>query len=137
MAVRDHRHAYGHSHGHGHKHEHEHCLKMARREDGTPWWADFPEPKSVAARIEAEDVFRLLQDQERGDVAAEQRRPRDFLLVDVRRTDCTGGTVRGSMNLPAHSFYPTRKILYDLCKQAGIKRVIFYCGESCLSALAE
>jgi hypothetical protein len=34
------------------------------------------------------------------------------------------------MNLPAHSFYPTRIILYDLCKQAGIKTVIFYCGES-------
>ena len=37
--------------------------------------------------------------------------------------------MRGAMNLPAHSFYPSRKILYQLCRQAGIKKVIFYCGE--------
>ncbi len=121
MAVHDHK----HTHGHGHGHAHEHCLKMARREDGTPWWTDFPEPKSVAAQVEPADVFRLLQDHD-----AQAGRPRDFLLVDARRSDCTGGTVCGAMNLPAHSFYPTRKSLYDLCKQAGIKKVIFYCGES-------
>lgn len=115
---------HGHTHGHGHAHEH--CLKMARRSDGTPWWTDFPEPKSVATQVEPDCVLQLLQEQE----ASGKGKPRDFLLVDARRTDCTGGTVRGSMNLPAHSFYPTRKILYDLCNQAGIKRVIFYCGES-------
>jgi arsenical-resistance protein 2 len=97
---------------------------MARRDDGNPWWTDFPEPRSVAARVGPEDVFQLLQDHELAD-----KKPRSFLLVDARRTDCTGGTVRGAMNLPAHSFYPTRRILYDLCKQAGIQRVIFYCGE--------
>ncbi|KAK4041841.1 arsenical-resistance protein 2 [Parachaetomium inaequale] len=114
-----------HLHGHGHGHAHEHCLKMARREDGTPWWTDFPEPTSVAARVEPEEVFQLLQDQELSD-----KKQRDFLLVDARRTDCRGGTVCGAMNLPAHSFFPTRQTLYDLCKQAGIKRVIFYCGSS-------
>jgi arsenical-resistance protein 2 len=97
---------------------------MARREDGTPWWIDFPEPKSVAARVAPKEVFQLLQNQE-----IDEEKPRNFLLVDARRTDCTGGTVRGAINLPAHSFYPSRKILYDLCKQAGIGRVIFYCGE--------
>ena len=106
-------------------HVHEHCLKMARRDDGTPWWTAFPEPQSTPSRIEADEVLALLEDHEgRGSGL-----PRDFLLVDTRRTDCDGGTVTSSMNLPAHSFYPTRKILYDLCKQAGIKRVIFYCGE--------
>ncbi|KAK4129831.1 hypothetical protein N657DRAFT_653100 [Parathielavia appendiculata] len=50
---------------------------MAKREDGTPWWADFPEPKSIAARVDPEDVFRLLQDQQ-----VAQGRHRDFLLVD-------------------------------------------------------
>jgi arsenical-resistance protein 2 len=106
---------------------------MARRDDGTPWWTDFPEPRSLAAQVGSEDVFQLLQDHELAD-----KEPRKFLLVDARRTDCTGGTVRGAMNLPAHSFYPTRKIMYDLCKQAGIERVIFYCGESVsLPQLAE
>ena len=119
MAVHDHK----HTHGHGHAHEH--CLKMARREDGTPWWTDFPEPTSLATHVEPACVLRLLQEHD-----ALAGKPRDFLLVDARRSDCTGGTVRGAVNLPAHSFYPTRQSLYGLCKQAGIKRVIFYCGES-------
>jgi arsenical-resistance protein 2 len=117
----------GHNDSHGQMHVHEHCLKMARREDGTPWWAEFPEPRSTPSRVEPERVRQLLQDRER---ASERHKPRDFLLVDARRTDCTGGMLRGAMNLPAHSFYPARKVLYELCKQAGIKRVIFYCGGS-------
>ncbi|KAK3299750.1 Rhodanese-like domain-containing protein [Chaetomium fimeti] len=98
---------------------------MARREDGTPWWTDFPEPISTATQVEPQEVFQLLRDHE-----LPANKQRDFLLVDARRADCTGGTVRGAMNLPAHSFYPTRGTLYDLCKQAGIRRVIFYCGSS-------
>lgn len=45
-----------------------------------------------------------------------------------------GGTIKTSMNLPAQSFYQSRKTLLDLCDRAGIKQVIFYCGEfgSCL-----
>jgi hypothetical protein len=49
--------------------------------------------------------------------------------VDVRRTDFEGGTIKGSLNLPAHSFYMNRGVLYDLCKRAGVKQVAFYCGE--------
>jgi len=104
-------------------HVHEHCLKMATREDGTPWWTEFPQPTSDADKIEPAQVFEMLEKQL-------VDKPREFLLVDARRTDCTGGTVTSSINLPAHSFYPTRKSLYELCTQAGIKRVIFYCGTS-------
>lgn len=60
---------------------------------------------------------------------SEQNKPRDFLLVDVRRTDYEGGTVKTSINLPAHSLYQTRPVIYQLCKQAGIRYIIFYCGE--------
>lgn len=120
---------HDHSHGHGH----EHCLKMARRADGTPWWSDFPEPRSVASQVEPAQVLQLLQDHE----SLTEDKLRDFLLVDTRRTDCTGGTVHGSINLPAHSFYSTRKTLYDLCKQAGIKKVIFYCGESAFLGISD
>lgn len=95
---------------------------MATQEDGTPWWAAFPEPKARCETIEPSEVVDLLEKQTPG-------APRDFLLVDVRRTDFTGGTVKSSINLPAHSFYTTRQIIYDLCKQGGIKRVIFYCGQ--------
>ncbi|KAF1986243.1 hypothetical protein K402DRAFT_394102 [Aulographum hederae CBS 113979] len=56
-----------------------------------------------------------------------------MLLVDVRRNDYEGGTLRGSLNLPAQSFYMNRKTLYRLCKGDGVNvitRVIFYCGSS-------
>lgn len=131
MAVHNHI-FHGHAHGHTHGHAPEHCLKMARREDGTPWWADFPEPTSTAIQVEPQEVFQLLHDRE---LSVNKRQ--DTLLVDARRSDCTGGTVRGAMNLPAHSFYPTRKSLYELCKQAGIQRVIFYCGKSISNLVAQ
>lgn len=98
---------------------------MATKENEAPWWAAFPEPSSRPDNIEPSKVFAQLEEQSKS-----PGKPRDFLLVDVRRTDWTGGTVESSINLPAHSFYPTRKIVYDLCKQAGIKTVIFYCGQS-------
>jgi arsenical-resistance protein 2 len=96
---------------------------MATQDDGTPWWAAFPEPKSRCESIEPTEVAEMLE-------KLDDNQPRTFLLVDVRRTDWTGGTVASSINLPAHSFYPTRKIVYDLCKQASIAKIIFYCGRS-------
>ena len=41
-----------------------------------------------------------------------------------------GGTIITSLNIPAQSFYQSRKTLLDLCDRASIKQVIFYCGES-------
>jgi len=64
---------------------------------------------------------------------SEQSSP-EFLLVDVRRNDYEGGTIVGSLNLPAHSFYMNRASLHALCKKAGVKRVAFYCGESMITA---
>jgi arsenical-resistance protein 2 len=55
--------------------------------------------------------------------------PRTFLLVDVRRTDWEGGTIKTSLNLPAQSFHQTRKTLFDLLERGGFEKVIFYCGE--------
>lgn len=107
---------------------HEHCREMATQGSEAPWWAAFPEPSCRPDSIEPAEVFELLEGQSR-----QPSNVRDFLLVDVRRTDWTGGTVESSINLPAHSFYPTRKIVYDLCRQAGIKKVIFYCGQSHIS----
>lgn len=53
------------------------------------------------------------------------RKLRDGLSVDTRWSDYTGRIIRGAMNLLAHSFCPTRKVLYDLCEQAGLRKVIF------------
>ncbi|KAJ8112156.1 hypothetical protein OPT61_g5414 [Boeremia exigua] len=83
-----------------------------------PNWHDaFPAPRTTAAIITREDVLPALSSG-------------DLLLVDVRRTDFEGGTIKGSLNLPAHSFYLNRAVLFDLCRRAGVKRVAFYCGSS-------
>ncbi|KAF4467793.1 arsenate reductase (Arc2) [Fusarium albosuccineum] len=88
------------------------------------WWEAFPEAKASCPRVEASEVAKLIED----NAAAGKGATRDFLLVDVRRTDWEGGTVATSINFPAHTFYQTRPVIYQLCKQAGIRRIIFYCG---------
>ncbi|KAH6900405.1 Rhodanese-like domain-containing protein [Thelonectria olida] len=99
-------------------------MASAAPPESKQWWEAFPEAKAECPRVEASEVADLL---EKTSVTA-QGLVRDFLLVDVRRTDWEGGTVASSINLPAHSFYQTRPVVYQLCKQAGIKRIIFYCG---------
>ncbi len=94
--------------------------------EAAPWHAAFPEPRAVCPQLEDRDVKSLLEQQS----SAGQATPRDFLLVDVRRTDWEGGTISTSINLPAHTFYQTRPIIHQLCKQAGVARVITYCGSS-------
>lgn len=56
--------------------------------------------------------------------------PRDFVLVDLRRTDHEGGTIRGSINLPAQSLWPTIPTLYSILKAASVRKVIWYCSSS-------
>lgn len=85
-------------------------------EDSKPWHAAFPAPRTTAPIITRDEV-------------PEDLSSGDLLLVDVRRTDFEGGTIKGSLNLPAHSFYLNRAVLLDLCKRAGVKRVAFYCGK--------
>lgn len=43
-------------------------------------------------------------------------------------TGTQGGTIAGSINLPAQSLYPSLPTVYNLVKAAGIPRVIWYCG---------
>ncbi|QKX55850.1 uncharacterized protein TRUGW13939_02949 [Talaromyces rugulosus] len=96
---------------------------MAATTEETPWHAAFPAPKITAASISRDDILQWLQGQEH--VAG-----RDFVLVDVRRTDFEGGTIKGSLNFPAHSFYLTVPTVYAVLSAAGIKDVVFYCGSS-------
>ncbi|KAK1726497.1 hypothetical protein CaCOL14_012201 [Colletotrichum acutatum] len=101
-------------------------MAEAAASESPQWWAAFPAPKAKSPEIEADEMMRLLEAQ----AAAGNNKPRDFLLVDVRRNDFEGGTISTSINFPAQSLYQTRPIIHQLCKQAGIKRVIFYCGSS-------
>ncbi|KAK3936353.1 Rhodanese-like domain-containing protein [Diplogelasinospora grovesii] len=86
-----------------------------------PWYAAYPAPKSEAATMPREEVLVMLK---------EQRPGKDFVLVDLRRNDHEGGTIRGSINLPAQSLYPSLPTIYRMFKEAGVRRVIWYCGSS-------
>lgn len=41
-----------------------------------------------------------------------------------------GGTIRGSINLPAQSLYPTRAAIFQMSKASGVSKIIFYCGNT-------
>jgi len=90
-------------------------IAMAEASKQSNWYDDFPAPRHTAPLLPREAALSDLGS-------------KDMLLVDVRRTDFEGGTITGSLNLPAQSFYMNRSVLYDLCKRAGIKQVAFYCG---------
>ena len=40
-----------------------------------------------------------------------------------------GGTIRGSLNLPAQSLYPSIPTLYAVLSAARVEKVIWYCGQ--------
>ncbi|KAK4138980.1 Rhodanese-like protein [Trichocladium antarcticum] len=87
-----------------------------------PWHAAYPAPTSEAATISREQVLAMLKASPIGS--------RDFVLVDLRRNDFEGGTIRGSINLPAQSLYPTLPAVYATLRAAGLRKIIFYCGSS-------
>ncbi|ERS95280.1 hypothetical protein HMPREF1624_08157 [Sporothrix schenckii ATCC 58251] len=88
-----------------------------------PWYAAYPDPKADPAFLTRDEVLSLLQDT--GHVAG-----KNFVLVDLRRNDHQGGTIEGSINLPAQSLWPIIPTVYQMFKAAGVRKVIFYCGSS-------
>ncbi|KAL3463929.1 Rhodanese-like domain-containing protein [Aspergillus heterothallicus] len=89
-----------------------------------PWHAAFPAPRTTnPPALPRETVLQWLTEGTKTPGA-------DFLLVDLRRTDFEGGSIKGSLNLPAQSLYPTLPTLYSLVKKAGVRDVAFYCGSS-------
>ncbi|KAJ9190946.1 hypothetical protein DTO164E3_9089 [Paecilomyces variotii] len=87
-----------------------------------PWHEAFPAPRSTAVSITREEVLRWFQ---------EGKKPgKEFVLVDLRRVDHEGGTIRNSINLPAQSLYPSLSTFYTLLESAGVQSVVWYCGSS-------
>ncbi|OCK93535.1 uncharacterized protein K441DRAFT_661445 [Cenococcum geophilum 1.58] len=88
-----------------------------------PWYAAYPAARNKdPATISRLDLLALIK---------QGKKPgKDFILVDLRRTDHEGGTIRGSVNLPAQSLFPTIPTLYTLFKTANVSTVIWYCGSS-------
>ena len=116
---------------------------------GKPAWYDaYPPPQNTSPSVVTRtDLLALLQ--------SGKRPGKDFLLVDLRRTDhevryclfpgdhhptfpnalsclllAKGGTIKGSINLPAQSLYYSLPTILNLCRSARIELVIWYCGAS-------
>lgn len=51
---------------------------------------------------------------------------RDYIVVDVRRTDFENVFIKGALNLPAHTFYPTRETIVKVLSTIPI--VVFHCS---------
>merc|ERR1712000_312621 len=88
-----------------------------------PWHAAYPAPEHQPGSLTREVVLKLMK--EVSSVAKQ-----DFVLIDLRRNDHEGGTIRGSINLPAQSIYPTIPKLYSMFKAAGLRKIIWYCSSS-------
>ncbi|KAH6990094.1 Rhodanese-like domain-containing protein [Ilyonectria destructans] len=89
-----------------------------------PWYAAFPAPReSQPSGVTREELLKMLK-------GCDNFANRDFILVDLRRNDHEGGTIRGSINLPAQSLYPTVPTIYHMFKAAGLRKVIWYCSSS-------
>lgn len=101
------------------------------------WHEKYPQPRTeVPKSISKETFLARLKSGENAGVS--------FLLVDLRRNDYEvhirpvkdkpanyhkGGTIRGSLNLPAQTLYLSLNTLLNLCKAAGVRDVIWYCGK--------
>ena len=85
-----------------------------------PWHAAYPAPKSQPPSMTREAVLEMMASDAAG---------KDYILIDLRRADHEGGTIRGSINLPAQSLYPTLPTLYAMFQAAGTRKVLWYCCE--------
>jgi hypothetical protein len=100
-----------------------------------PWHASYPAPRTVAPSLSRQELLQWFREGKRAGT--------DFVLVDLRRTDfevcrgitvdihadiTQGGTIQGSLNLPAQSLYPTIPTLYSLLSNGTVKHVVWYCG---------
>ncbi|KAI5121161.1 hypothetical protein M0805_007158 [Coniferiporia weirii] len=91
---------------------------------GASWSIGLPEPLSSPVSISAEEVASFIK-------TGSKAPGKDYIIVDVRRTDFENYAIPGALNLPAHSFYATRSGAVSVL--SGISLVIFHC-QSCGSA---
>ncbi|KAK3373018.1 Rhodanese-like domain-containing protein [Lasiosphaeria ovina] len=93
-----------------------------------PWYAAYAAPRNAQPDgVTREEVLAMLKAQ-LGD--QNNTSSPNFILVDLRRIDHEGGTIRGSVNLPAQTLYPTIPTLYSVLRAASVRRVIWYCSSS-------
>jgi arsenical-resistance protein 2 len=70
------------------------------QEEEKPWHASFPAPRLEAGTMPAPRAQMILS-----------MKIASMLIIDVRRTDYEGGSIRGSLNIPAQGFWWNRGML--------------------------
>ncbi|RAL17405.1 putative arsenate reductase (Arc2) [Aspergillus homomorphus CBS 101889] len=88
-----------------------------------PWHAIYPTPRITAAYVSRTKLLQWLKE-------GKKQTNKDLIIIDLRRTDCEGGMISGSLNLPAQSLYPSIPTLYSVLTQGRISKVVWYCGSS-------
>ncbi|KAJ7128098.1 Rhodanese-like domain-containing protein [Mycena filopes] len=83
----------------------------------TDWHAAFPSPASTPASIGRDELAAIMR---------EKQIMKDYLVVDVRRTDFEGAFIAGCLNLPAHSFHPTLSTIVTVL--SSVPLVVFHCN---------
>jgi len=92
-------------------------------EEPPPWHAAYPAPRTTnPPSVSRAELRAWLKEGQTPGV--------NFVLVDLRRNDHEGGTIRGAINLPAQTLYPSIPTLYNVFSRAGIQEIIWYCGSS-------
>ncbi|CCG83531.1 putative Arsenate reductase [Taphrina deformans PYCC 5710] len=94
---------------------------MSEARDEKPAWHEaYPKPKSEPPRV-SHDILREMIEESAGDEDT------GFVVVDVRRNDFEGLSVKDAVNIPAQSL---PLALSTWSKVFGDRTVIFYCGSS-------
>ncbi|KAJ6571821.1 Rhodanese-like domain-containing protein [Mycena capillaripes] len=83
----------------------------------TDWHAAFPNPAATPGSISSAELAEMIRT---------KKLMKDYLVVDVRRTDFEEASIAGCLNLPAHSFYPTLSTIVALL--ASVPLVVFHCN---------
>lgn len=65
------------------------------------WWDAFPAARLTTEVMPRQRVYMILS-----------MRIANLLIIDVRRDDYAGGSIRGSLNIPAQGFWWNRGMLY-------------------------
>jgi len=83
------------------------------------WWAALPTPIATAPGISKEALADMMR-------SVSQEAGKDYIVVDVRRTDFEDCFIRGAINLPAQSFHQTLPGLIPVLSR--IPTVVFHCN---------
>ncbi|KAI9342803.1 Rhodanese-like domain-containing protein [Obelidium mucronatum] len=84
------------------------------------WWDAYPAPKATPERWTHEQVAELIRSNAVNGV--------DYAIVDVRRADFGGGTVKGALNVHAQTFYD--ELPEFVAKHKTVSKVFFFCNSS-------